>query len=127
MVGSHEIRLGDSPVGTARVEKQGLYYCISCRCTLSEKEIHRLTVRCGGKSENLGICIPMDGGFGVDTKIPCKRLGEGTPEFRLLPKQEKPRGKFVAVYPEEPFSYMARLKGAFLARQADQLGIVISE
>lgn len=127
MVGSYEIKQGDKVLGKVRVEKQGLYYQISCRCQLPGNEIHRLLVNCGGKTENLGICVPMDGGFGVDKKIPCKQLGQGTPEFALLPKQEKQQRRFIAVYPDEPFSYMARLKGAFLARQADQLGIVLPE
>lgn len=125
MVGSYEIKLGDKTAGTVQVKKQGLYYLISCRCQLPGKEIHRLIVQCGGKSESLGICVPIGGGFGVDTKIPCKRLTDGTPEFQLLPKKERPQGKFVAVYPEEPFSYMARLKDAFLERRGEQLGIVI--
>lgn len=127
MVGTYEIKQGDKCIGKARVEKQGLYYQISCRCKPEGQEMHRLTVKCGGRTENLGICVPVEGGFGVEKKIPCKRLGQGTLEFQILTKQEKQLGKFVAVYPEEPFSYMARLKGAFLARQADQLGIVIPE
>lgn len=127
MVGTFEVRQGDKSVGCVSVEKQGLYYQIICQCRLEEKEIHRLVVTCGGRTENLGICVPMGEGFGIRTQIPCKRLGQGTPEFQLLAKQERPQGKFVAVYPEEPFSYMAKLKGAFLARQADQLGIVIPE
>ena len=43
----------------------------------------RLFVRCGSREENLGIVVPMDGGFGLDTRIPVKRLGEGEMEFRL--------------------------------------------
>ena len=114
-------------MGTVRVEKQGLYYRITCRCRIKNGEIHRLVVSCGGRTENLGICVPMEGGFGVEKRIPCKHLGTGTPEFLLLAKQEQPVGKFVAVYPDEPFSYMARLKGAYLARQADRMGIVLKE
>ena len=89
--------------------------------------MHRLIVTCGGRRENLGICVPMEDGFGVETRIPCKRLGAGTPEFSLMAKQEQPVGKFVAVYPEEPFAYMARLKGAYLARQADRIGVVLQK
>lgn len=127
MVGKYEIRQGDRTLGYVAVEKQGLYYRFSCRCRLSGAVMHRLVVSCGGKNEDLGVCVPMDGAFGVEKKIPCKRLGAGTPEFQLLPKHEKPEGKFVAVYPEEPFSYMARLKDAFLAHQAGQLGIVLKD
>ena len=89
--------------------------------------MHRLTVSCGGKEADLGVCVPMEGRFGVEKKIPCKQLGEGTPEFRILPKHESVKGKFVPVYPEEPFSYMARLKDAFLANRAGQMGIILKE
>lgn len=127
MVGTFEIMQMGKPCGKATVEKQGLYYHFSCRCKLSGEVMHHLVVTCGGKQEDLGVCVPMDGQFGVEKRIPCKRLGEGTPEFSLLPKHEKMEGKFVPIYPEEPFSYMARLKDAFLETQAGQLGIVLKE
>ena len=86
----------------------------------------RLFVRCGSRDENLGIVVPMDGGFGLDARIPVKRLGEGEMEFRLVPKHGDHTGeRFVPIYPEEPFSYISRLKDAYLARQGEQLGAVI--
>ena len=127
MVGNYEIRQGDRLLGKVEVRKEGLYYRISCRCQMPGEGMHHLILRCGGQEVNLGICVPMEGRFGADKKIPCKSVGQGTPEFLLLPKQEKLTGKFVPIYPEEPFSYMAMLKDAFLARQGEQLGIVISE
>ena len=36
-------------------------------------------------------------------------------------------GKFVPVYPEEPFAYMSRLKGAFLEIRNGQMGINLPE
>ena len=127
MVGNYEIRQGDKVIGRVQVEKQGLYYQIRCRCDLSGEVMHRLVVRCGGKEENVGVCVPMEGRFGVDKKIPCKHLGEGTPEFMLLPKHEPIAGKFIAVYPEEPFSYIHRLEQAFLAYHENQVGILLKE
>lgn len=127
MVGNYEIKQGDRLQGKVKVEKEGLYYRISCRCQLSGEVMHKLVVRCGGRETSLGVCVPMEGSFGVDRKISCKSIGRGTPEFLLLPKHEAVAGKFVPIYPEEPFSYMARLKDAFLARQAGQVGIVIKE
>lgn len=127
MVGEYKIRQSGKTIGWVLVEKQGLYYHIRCRCELTGEVMHKLVVRCGTAEENLGVCVPVDGMFGVDKMIPCKRLGEGTPEFILLPKHENLTGKFVAVYPEEPFAYLSRLKGAYLAHQAQQLGIVLPE
>lgn len=127
MEGTYELSLGTKKVGSVRIEKQGLYYRFSARCALSGDIVCRLVVSCGDKQENLGVFVPVDGQFGIEKKIPAKRLGEGTPEFRILPKHETVEGKFVPIYPEEPFAYMAKLEGAFLATQAGQVGIVIRE
>ena len=125
MVGVFEIKEGASLVGKAKVELQGLYYHISCRCTMKEKSMYRLIVICGERQEDLGTLIPMDGKFGIEKRIPVKRLGEGKPEFFLMTKGSNREGKFISVYPEEPFSYMSRLKDAYLERRNGQLGIVI--
>lgn len=127
MVGSYEIKQGTRSIGTVRVEKQGLYYRFSCRCQLTGEVMHRLVVTTDSGRVDLGVCVPMDGMFGVEKRIPCKRVGEGRPEFQLMPKHEGMQGKFVPIYPEEPFAYMAKLKDAFLATQNGQLGIVIAE
>ena len=82
---------------------------------------------CGDKRENLGLVVPVDGGFGLNTLIPVKRLGEGEPTFSLLPKHDRPPGKFVPISPEEPFAYIERLKKSYLVRKGEQVGIEISE
>ena len=127
MEGTYEILLGSRAVGKVQVTKQGLYYRFSGRCTLSEGEVCRLQVSCGNVWENLGVLIPVEGGFGVEKKLPVRRFGEGIPSFQILGKQPQPAGKFVPIYPEEPFAYLARLKDAFLATQNGQVGIVIRE
>ena len=77
MVGVFEIKDGASSVGKATVEQQGLYYKISCRCHLTGKGMHRLAVFCNEKQEDLGTLVPMDGAFGLEKRIPVKRLGDG--------------------------------------------------
>ena len=114
-------------MGKARVLRQGLYYAFRCRCQLPEGEVFRLCVTCGERKENLGVVIPMDGGFGLDTKIPAKRLGEGVMEFRLLSKHTSSEGAFVPICPEEPFQYISRLKESFLIRKNGQLGITVEK
>ena len=69
----------------------------------------------------------MDGGFGLDTRLPVKRLGEGEMAFTLVPKHEVPEGTFVPIYPEEPFAYIERLKEGFLAKKGEQVGVVLKE
>ena len=127
MVGTYEIRRGKDTVGTATVEKQGLYYRICCRCSVTGEGMRRIVVTCGNSREDLGICVPVGSEFGLDRKIPCKRFETGNPAFLLLPKYPDAVGKFVPVYPDEPFAYMTRLKDAYLQVREGQAGIVIPE
>lgn len=127
MDGTYEIMLGGESVGQAVVRRQGLYYRFSCRCDLSGEVIYRITVTCGGKSESLGIPVPKDGQFHLDTKLAASRLGEGEPKFAAVPRRPDLGGMFVPISPEEPFRYLHRLENAFLARKDGQLGIVIPE
>ena len=85
----------------------------------------RLRVSCADKQEELGVLVPADGGFGLDRRIPVKRLGEGKPEFCLYVQREASEGKFVPIIPEEPFGYIAKLKDAYLVRRNGQTGILI--
>ena len=125
MEGYYEVTFGNQTVGKVQVLRQGLYYRFICRCQLTGDVVCRLAVRCAGVEEKLGVVVPVEHGFGLDRKIPVKRLGQGMPEFFLSPKHEHQKGTFVPIYPEEPFAYIARLKDAFLLRQNGQLGAMI--
>ena len=127
MDGTYEIMLGGVSVGQAVVRREGLYYRFSCRCDLSGEVIYRITVTCGGKSESLGIPVPKNGEFYLDTRLAASRLGEGEPKFAAVPRRPDLGGMFVPISPEEPFRYLHRLENAFLARKDGQLGIVIPE
>lgn len=117
-----ELTFGDRPVGRVRAERQGLYYLFRCRCRLSREAAFRLLVSCGEKQEDLGILVPMEGGFGLDTRRPVKRLGEGTLSFRLVSNHDAPKTHFAPISPEEPFAYLQRLKDAYLAEKNGQPG-----
>ena len=124
----YPVYFGKEQAGKVQVIRQGLYCRFQCRCRLTGDVVCRLHVRCGDRWESLGVVVPMDGGFGLDTRLPAKRLGEGELAFQLLPKHETPlAGKFVPISPEEPFAYIARLKESFLVRQGEQVGIVIRD
>ena len=94
---------------------------------MSGDVVCRLTVDCCGKQENLGIVVPTDDGFGLDTRVPVKRIGEGNMAFFLLPRHETAMGTFVPICPEEPFAYIRRLKGAYFERRYGQAGAVLTE
>lgn len=125
MDGCYEVYFGGKTIGKVQVRRQGLYLQFCCRCRLTGDVVCRLAVSCGGKTVSLGILVPMGDGFGLETKIPAKRLGQGVPEFRVLPNALTHREQFVPIAPEEPFAYLEKLKDAFLARQGGVLGAVI--
>ena len=127
MDGEYEIRMGKEVVGTATVEQQGLYYRFSCKCNISGSVICRVTVSCNGHHENLGVLIPMGSGFGLTTKVAVKKLGKGLFLFRATPKHQKNEGRFIPIYPEEPFAYITRLQNAFLEVRNGQAGVVIGD
>ena len=125
MEGIYPVFFGKDQVGKVQVCRQGLYYRFFCRCQISGEVVCRLTVCCGGVSENLGVVVPSGEGFGLETRIPCKRLGQGMPEFRLVPRHETAMGIFVPLSPEEPFAYIRNLKNAYFERRYGQAGVVI--
>ncbi len=124
---NYGVYFGKQLAGKVQVQRQGLYYRFICRCRLSGDVVCRLRVTCGDRRESLGVVVPMDGGFGLDTRLPVKRLGEGEMTFTLVPKHEVPEGTFVPIYPEEPFAYIERLKEGFLAKKGEQVGVVLKE
>ena len=71
--------------------------------------------------------MPVGDVFGLTKKLPVKKLGAGAFQFRALPKHQKSEGKFVPVYPEEPFAYITRLQNAFLEVRNGQVGVVIGD
>lgn len=127
MEGNYGVYFGNQLAGKVQVQRQGLYYRFTCCCRLSGDVVCRLRVTCGDRRESLGVVVPMDGGFGLDTRLPVKRLGEGEMAFTLVPKHEVPEGTFVPIYPEEPFAYIERLKEGFLAKKGEQVGVVLKE
>ena len=104
MAEKHDITFDSSPVGSAQMEKQGLYCLFSCRCNQPDTGLYRIHVIYGDKREDLGICVPMGDMFGMDKKLPVKKLGTGTPSFELLPRDWSPRpaAEEPEPVPEEP-------------------------
>ena len=127
MEGQYSVTVCGQPVGKVVVQRQGLYYLFSCRCALSEAGIYRLAVTSGSERETLGILVPKDGSFVLETKVPVKRFGKGEMVFSLIPKHDGSTGTFIPISPEEPFAYIAKLKNGFLSKNGNRSGICIKE
>lgn len=131
MEGMWEVTRDLSPVGHCSVEREGLYYRFRCRCTLPGREVSRLQVQVGEQRRKLGVLVPSAGSFVLECRIPVKEFPAGEPRFSIetperAPAPEKER-TFIPVTPEEPFSYLQRLEGAYLERREGKTGIVLGE
>lgn len=122
MEGTYSIYLNGKTVGTVQVSREGLYDRFSARCHLREKEMCRLEAN----GVDLGILAPNGEDFQLVTKKPAK-LFSGPWDFQIIPNRPVLEGKFVPISPEEPFSYLARLKESYLVRRGDMVGILLKE
>ena len=127
MDGEFDILLGGQPIGRASVKRQGLYYYFYCRCNLSGEVMHRLTVRCNERTVHLGIPVPKNGQFELQTRVAMKKLGIGVMEFRAVPKHAQLQEQFVPLSPVEPFRYIRRLQDAVLQVRDGKVGVVIPD
>ncbi len=71
----YDLMLGEHAVGVARITREGLYLSVKCRCRLTDSQVHRVYLICDDcRTIDLGICIPMEDCFGINTKIPAKGI-----------------------------------------------------
>lgn len=121
----HDVMLADKPIGVAQVNREGLYYRFRCRCRLSGSVMYQLVVQCEDRENSLGICVPMDDMFGVETRLPIKAVGEGELSFYAIPRHADIKGRFIPIRPEEPFMYLEKLEKAQFQMQDGEPGLLI--
>lgn len=122
---TYPILLGGQTVGKAAVRREGLYLLFVCDCRFSGQMLYKITVQCGEHREELGVPVPADGSFHLQTRRPAKRFEKGELSFRAMPKHSALNGKFVPLSPDEPFAYLNRLQDAYLEVRGGQVGLVI--
>ena len=142
----YEITYAGATIGTARVERQGLYYRFSCRCHLPEEGLYRIHAGTEEAYVDLGICVPVDGMFGMDKKVPVKMFGEGKWTFFLRPndwipeepeilqeseeeneEEPLPEDHFIPVSECEPFADLDKLENAVMETRSGETGIVLQK
>lgn len=122
-----DVLLDNRKVGQAVVTREGLYYRFSCRCRFPGEAIYKLTVCSSGGSCDLGIPVPEEGEFRLNTRLPVKRIGQEPLKIRAEPKHSESGGMFVPLSPEEPFRYISRLQQAHLAVREGKIGVILPE
>lgn len=116
-------------VGTAQAERRGLYWHISCLCCLPSRELHRIRMDSATKSVDLGICVPMEGQFGLRKTVTLRQAGEGDFTFILTGNREEPPKEehAVALKEGEPVACLSRLEDAHLEIREDQPCLVFTD
>ena len=120
-MGEYAVLFGSERIGTATVTKQGLFYCITCKCRISGSVPVRVRV-IGEREVDLGLCVPMGEAFGLKATIPIKSVGSGDLTFFAAAKHRAAQ-ELMIVSADEPFRYIARLKDAYLVKRENGVGI----
>lgn len=123
----YTVYLADEPAGTASVEASGLYFRIQCRCKLTGQVRYKILLAGDDRQEDLGLCVPIDDGFGLTKHIPYKRMPKGRLTFCAVPRHCELNEIFVPVSAEEPFAYLSRLNKAYLQKREGVVGLVLPE
>ena len=121
----YPLDFGGQTVGKVQVREEGLYRVFHCRCKFPGEIISKAVLWVGDCLIHLGVLAPVGDGFGLDTRIPRKRIPEGEWRFEVVPGRGVLAGRYIPIKPEEPFAYLARLKDAYLSRMGDQVYAVI--
>ncbi len=115
----HSILYAGKVVGTVRMTRHGLYTLLRARCTLPDNRIYKLLAAAENGSLSLGTLCPVDSCFGLESKIPSSRLGQGSIMFTLACK-DVPQKK-VCIEPDVPFPYLSQLEHCRLLPEGGKL------
>ena len=126
MVNTYDIFMDGSAVGTATLEKEGLFWKICCCCDLSPDTAYRVVIAAGEKID-LGILVPEDNGLCLTKRIAMKRLGDKQPSFSAIPRVTQKQKHFVAITEDEPFAYIDKLQDSHLEEVDGMLGITVEQ
>ncbi len=121
----YDITMANEVVGTATLTQEGLYWKICCQCELSG-EVPYQVIAMGDEEINLGLLVREKNDLCLTKRIPMKRFGNVQPSFVARPRTPKTQRNFHPIVPEEPFSYIEKLKDAFLEEKNGQLGITLA-
>ena len=118
MIQEYDVGYGGQCVGRVKLERNGLYWQLHCRCRIFDNEIHRHFAYC----ENIGVLIPVRGELVLETRVAAKRIKEGC-SFSL----DDGRRNFIPLHPGEAFGYLGKLRLAKLAFREGEPGIFLEQ
>ena len=122
MEGTYEVVHAGKTVGNVTVTRQGMFYCISCRCHLSGDVAYKLVGIFEQREIDLGLLVPERNAYGLYSRINMKIAGMEKPVFVLRLNRSQLVQK-VDVSPKEPFGYLAKLENAYLVKNNGKIHI----
>ena len=119
----YDVYLNQEIVGGVNVTEEGLYYRISCRCTLDEG-IYRLIAYFENTSVQIGVCVPQGSDYILEKKIPIKQLNKEIKAFQIISK-DTVSGQLIPISDDKPFEGIQELEHARFEEYNDCLCIRI--
>ncbi len=112
--------------GTVSRRREGLYDYYRCRCTLPDSRVYYIAAKSKECDIRLGICVPADNGYVLETKIPAKKLPYSEICFYLLPKEGICEEEFIQISCDRPFAYIHLLHNAHMKVKDGQQGVILN-
>ena len=91
---------------------------------LSSAGFHRVILSDGQKEWNLGICVPVNGEFQLEKRIPKKEISEGQCRFYIPKEQRAEKRRFAAVCSDIPFAHLDILESAVYGEENGEVGLL---
>lgn len=115
---NYVIFLDNKPFGNAEVEKVGLYWHIRCRVHLKTQAFYRLILFSEKGETDLGLCVQMGSGFGINTAVPIKKAGCELNQFILRKENTNSIGCFYPIIEGQTFANIIDIpRGRFVRKQ----------
>ncbi len=121
----YDVFYREEKVGCVTVEREGLYFVISCRCKLVSGLL-RLILETESGSVVIGVCAPEGAQMGIRRKLPSKQLGDGPWKFILSESTHSGREVFVPLGGELPTWCLQNLERARFLVRSGQPGLLFS-
>lgn len=106
----YDIYIGPNEIGKAEMIREGLYIRIRCFCNIKKKGIYRIYMCGSNKTVDLGVCVPRNSGYAVNTKIAAKEIPEGLIQFEVKNSLDLCEDSFIKLDPDRPFLQLSKLK-----------------
>ncbi len=121
----YPILLDGKNVGTAKIEKEGMYFKIFYQCRLQNDRTYRIILTEGMRTTDLGVCIPSKDSYHLAGRLPIKSIQTDHLLFHLLDGNNKTKG--IPVETGKPFPHIDKLEYAHLHTEDGISRIVIDQ